>query len=56
MPNFHGVDLNDQKVDTTNLLRGKTTLMAFVFARFGEVILAYSGSRDTGLVALLKTG
>ncbi|RUS32173.1 ATP10 protein-domain-containing protein [Jimgerdemannia flammicorona] len=36
MPNFRGVDLYNNQVNTTDRLHGKTSLMAFVFARFGE--------------------
>lgn len=36
MPNFEAQDLSRQKINTTEKLVGKTTLMTFVYAKFGE--------------------
>ncbi|KAI8647947.1 ATP10 protein-domain-containing protein [Parasitella parasitica] len=36
MPNFEAQDLSRQKINTTEKLLGKITLMTFVYAKFGE--------------------
>lgn len=36
MPNFEAQDLSRQKINTTEKLVGKITLMTFVYAKFGE--------------------
>jgi ATPase complex subunit ATP10 len=37
MPNFEAQNLSREKVNTTEKLVGKITLMTFVYAKFGEV-------------------
>lgn len=37
MPDFEGLNLSKEKLHTTDLLRGKVSLMSFVYAKYGEV-------------------
>jgi ATPase complex subunit ATP10 len=41
MPNFEAQDLNRKKINTTEKLVGKITLMTFVYAKFGEVMCLF---------------
>lgn len=41
MPNFEAQDLSRKKINTTEKLVGKITLMTFVYAKFGEVSLFF---------------
>ncbi|ORY93375.1 ATPase assembly factor ATP10 [Syncephalastrum racemosum] len=36
MPDFEGINLSKEKLHTTDLLRGKVSLMSFVYAKYGE--------------------
>lgn len=59
MPNFEAQDLSRKKINTTEKLVGKVTLMSFVYAKFGEphvetfiqpFLNKYKGSEDIQVV------